>query len=95
MEQHPPNNNDQVIVREIRKEDAPEYLTLCHTLDTETTFMLLEPGERKTNIAEQEGIIDRINTLPNQTMLVAVLDSDLLGFIVAIGGAVRRNKHCV
>ncbi len=35
-----------ITIRPIEEADAQAFLHLCTTLDHETTFMMLEPGER-------------------------------------------------
>ena len=57
--------------REIRENDAELFLSLCHQLDRETQFMLLEPGERTITNDEQRERINGILASDNQTILVA------------------------
>ena len=42
-----------MIIRKIHESDAEQFLNLCNKLDTETQFMMLEPGERSTSTEEQ------------------------------------------
>ncbi len=42
-----------MIIRKIHESDAEQFLNLCNKLDTETQFMMLEPGERSTTTEEQ------------------------------------------
>ena len=42
-----------IIIRELQNEDAENLLNLLNKLDTETTFLLYERGERKTTIEQQ------------------------------------------
>ena len=80
-------------IREIEAADAAEFLALCKRLDNETTFMLLEPGERKTTMEEQEEQIQSILDKPNQTLFVGEEEGRLLGYIAALGGNYQRNQH--
>ena len=48
------NSTNDFNIREITVADAADFLRLCRQLDAETTFMLLEPGERKTTVRQQE-----------------------------------------
>jgi hypothetical protein len=41
-----------MIIRKIHESDAEQFLNLCNKLDTETQFMMLEPGERSTTTEE-------------------------------------------
>lgn len=80
-------------IREIRESDAEAFLGLCRRLDQETRFMLFEPGERGSSVEEQRAQIKNILAGENQTLLVAQEGRDLVGYIAAIGGSVRRTRH--
>lgn len=87
-----------MIIRTISEDDAAAFLALNHALDCETTFMMQEPDERTTTLAEQHAIIQRILSQPNSTLFV-VEDSALpaadalVGYLAAMGGQYRRNRH--
>ena len=81
------------MIREIQVEDAAAFLQLGKQLDEETSFMLLEPGERNTTIEQQKNMIKRFIENNNSTIFVAVEGEQLVGFILANGGNVQRNKH--
>ena len=83
-----------VTVRQIREADAAAFLELCHRLDEETRFMMLEPGERDTSIEEQRRRIRHTLLRDNQTILVAEAGGELVGYAAAHGGDFRRNRHC-
>jgi RimJ/RimL family protein N-acetyltransferase len=84
---------DEIHIREISVADAAGFLGLCQRLDNETTFMLLEPGERKTTLRQQEQRIQSILGRGNQNILVAVDGKMLVGYIAGLGGNYRRNQH--
>lgn len=42
------------MIREIQIEDAVAFLQLGKQLDEETSYMLLEPGERDTTVEQQK-----------------------------------------
>ncbi|WP_113740974.1 GNAT family N-acetyltransferase [Bacillus cereus] len=81
------------MIREIQVEDAAAFLQLGKQLDEETTFMLLEPGERGSTVEQQENMIKRFIENHNSTILVSVEEGQLVGFILANGGNAQRNKH--
>lgn len=83
-----------MIIRTIREEDAEQFLNLCKQLDTETQFMLLEPGERTNTIEEQRAQIDLLLRDENHAILVAEQDNQLVGYVEASGGMFHRNRHC-
>jgi RimJ/RimL family protein N-acetyltransferase len=80
-------------IRTIREDDAEQFLNLCKQLDTETQFMLLEPGERTTTLEEQRTQIDLLLRQENHTILVAEQDNHLVGYLEAIGGTFKRSRH--
>jgi len=82
-------------LRTIQEQDAEQYLALCRQLDDETHFMLLEPGERTTNVEEQRERIRTILAGANKTIILAEADGKLVGYIAGIGGDYRRNWKTV
>lgn len=81
------------VIRQLEETDAEAYLTLRRQLDSETPFMLLEPGERQTTVDEVLDVIRASKAAPNAIMLVADEDGILVGVLEATGGAFRRNRH--
>jgi RimJ/RimL family protein N-acetyltransferase len=83
----------EYIVRQIREEDAEEYLELCKQIDAETKFMLREPGERITTVEQQLQQIRNVLASTNQMIFVAEVDGRLVGYLAAFGGQLKRNRH--
>ncbi|CAM4136202.1 GCN5 family acetyltransferase [Bacillus manliponensis] len=83
------------MIREITEQDAATFLTLCQAIDGETDFMLFERNERKLTIEKQITIIQTFLSSPNSSIFVAEKDNELVGYILARGGTVQRNKHSV
>jgi RimJ/RimL family protein N-acetyltransferase len=82
-----------MIIRSIRENDSENFLLLCNQLDQETQFMMFEPGERTTTVAEQRQRIQSMLSQDNQNIFVAELDNQLVGFLGASGGRFQRNRH--
>ena len=82
-----------MIIRTLCGDDAEQFLSLCKQLDLETQFMLLEPGERKTPLEEQQAQIEILLREENQTIFVAEQDNQLVGYLEASGGTFKRNRH--
>ncbi|MDA8354376.1 MAG: GNAT family N-acetyltransferase [Firmicutes bacterium] len=82
-------------IRKIQESDARAFLHLQKGLDRETAFMLLEPGERKESVAETVQRIREILAADNSTLLLAEDRGELVGYLAAFGGRVRRNGHVV
>lgn len=84
-----------MLVREITTADAQEFLKLTQQVEKTSEYMLWEAGERKVSLDQQRKMIERIGTDGNSTILVAEEENRLIGFLMAIGGNARRNKHSV
>jgi RimJ/RimL family protein N-acetyltransferase len=84
-----------VNIREIREDDAASFRNLLTRVDEETQFMLLEPGERQITVEDQRQRIKTILSKNNQIIFVAENDNDLIGYLAAIGGDFKRNRHRV
>ena len=87
--------SDRFMVREAKPRDAAMLLDLRLHLDSESQFMMLEPGERLASVAATEAELARIEACPNSVILVAQADSaaELAGYMSAEGGVYRRNRH--
>ncbi|MDM5154607.1 GNAT family N-acetyltransferase [Bacillus sp. DX1.1] len=81
------------MIREILVEDAAAFLQLGKQLDEESTFMLLEPGERDMTIDQQKNMIKQFLESENSTIFVAIEEGRLVGFLLAAGGKAKRNQH--
>jgi RimJ/RimL family protein N-acetyltransferase len=84
-----------VTIRQISEADAAGFLLLTQTIEQETSFMLREPGERTLTVAAQRAQIAHLLVRNNHTILVAEDAGRLLGYLHAVGGAYRRNRHTV
>jgi RimJ/RimL family protein N-acetyltransferase len=82
-----------VTVRPATPGDAAALLELKLLLDEETSFMLLEPGERRETAADYERRL-RAGAGGSSVVLVAEDAGVLAGYVEATGGEFRRNRHC-
>ncbi len=82
-----------IAIRAIRASDAKEFLRLCEQTDRETWFMMFEPAERRSTVAQERARIEQILRRDNQLVLVAEEDGHLVGRLTAKGGDFRRNRH--
>lgn len=84
-------------IRAVTKGDGAQLIALFSALDSETQFMMFEPGERQTNIEQQEKYISDFVATSSKSMFVAIDEASLeiAGFISGIGGGVSRNKHSI
>lgn len=83
-------------IRRAVEDDAAAVLALGRTLDSETQFMMLEPGERTATVEEQRKRIQSMILSGNGAMFLAEAETgELVGLLGAQGGAYRRNRRTV
>lgn len=82
-----------MIIREIRVDDAAEFIALIKEVEAKSSFMLMEPGERKTTPEQQAKQLERIEKQSNATILAAEEHGKLIGYLLAMGGTVKKTKH--
>lgn len=82
-----------ITIRAIEETDADAFLHLCLRLDAETTFMMLEPGERAQDLSAQRARIAAIVASDREQTWVAEHEGTLVGYLGVRGGAFRRNQH--
>jgi ribosomal protein S18 acetylase RimI-like enzyme len=78
--------------REGRPSDAAGLLALKEDLDRETSFMLLEPGERSQDTASAAAGLQTMTATANAALIVAETNRGLVGYTEAWGGRFRRNS---
>ena len=82
-----------MIIREIRTGDAKNFLDLIKKVESHADFMLMEDGERRTTPEQQKKQLERFEKQDNSTVFVAEDKDKLIGYIIAIGGTVKRTQH--
>ncbi|EIJ78477.1 GCN5-related N-acetyltransferase [Bacillus methanolicus PB1] len=82
-------------IRHITSDDAEKFVNLILQVESESDFMLFEANERKVTPEQQRSQIEAMQKKGNSTILVAEVEGNLVGYLVAIGGRARRNKHTV
>jgi len=82
-----------VSIRIAQIRDAGPLLRMKKRLDQQTTYMLLEPGERMMNEAEQRDMIRYALRSANSNIFLAERDGQIIGYLEAMGGKVSRNRH--
>jgi RimJ/RimL family protein N-acetyltransferase len=85
-----------ITIRRASEEDAPALLELACALDSETSLMLLEPGERTGSAEEQRRRIQSVIHSGNGMLFLAENEAgQLVGMLGAQGGPYRRNRETV
>ncbi len=80
-------------IRLVEITDAAALLVLFTQLDTETEFMLYEPGERKTTLAEQVKILTEFKQASNKVMVIAEKADQIVGFCLIVAFSQTRVSH--
>lgn len=86
--------------REAGPGDAAALLALKQDLDRETSFMLIEPGERTETAADVAAGLAQLARAPNSVLIVAEMAGaetarGLAGYIEGAGGRFRRSSRTV
>lgn len=84
-----------LVVRQAVESDAESFLDLWDALDTETEFMLFEPGERQATLASQKTRIANAFNSENVRILVLhdIDNNNIAGFCAGRRSSNFRDKH--
>jgi len=91
----------EVILRRARVGDERAFLALLQALDSESEFMLYEPGERRTSVREMRARIVEGRKSGAEILIVAARGSadgaatELDGFVGGLRGSGRRSAHAL
>lgn len=80
-------------IRLIRTDDAQAYSDLLTQLDTESDFLLFEPGERTTTPEQWRAMLAEMLENGTSAIFVAESESELVGFVRVRGDNLRRLRH--
>lgn len=78
-------------IREAKPDDSKKFLICLNQLDSETNFMLYEPGERSKNERDLKKKIEETNK--HSLLLLVEDEKKIVGFLSADRGHVNRIKH--
>lgn len=81
-----------VRIRTARPYDAAALLDLKRQLDSETAFMMYEPGERDSSVQDLARDLAVVARSPNSVVLLAELGDQLAGYVELTGGSFRRSR---
>ena len=84
-----------MIVREVKTSDAEKIAVLIKQVEGSSQYLLWEERERNIQPEHQRKMIESMNNNENinSTILVADEGNELVGYLMAIGGNARRNRH--
>src|SRR5699024_9683038 len=80
-------------IRTIERNDAEKLMKVMQQVESESKFMLLENGERNTNIPKAKQWIDDVLKQTNSTIIIAEENYYASGYVMAVGGKGRRNRN--
>lgn len=72
-------NGQEVIIREAKKCDARGIIEFYDIVTSETTYISYAEGEYNLSIEQQEQMIKEFNDSENDTIVLAVIDSKIVG----------------
>lgn len=82
-------------IRQALDDDAAKLVELIKQVERESAFMLFEADEREITPEQQLKRIQSMREEGNSAIFVAEEGNQLIGYLFAIGGSARRNKHSV
>ncbi|MDQ0272777.1 GNAT family N-acetyltransferase [Cytobacillus purgationiresistens] len=81
-------------IREAIVGDGENLAILIKQVEAQSEYMLMEAGERKLSVEQQQKMIDRFNRSGNSAILLAETDEQqLVGYIIIVGGTAKRTLH--
>ena len=91
----PPPGPPDVRMRAAGPDDAAALLGLKRRLDQETSFMLLEAGERDASVPALARELETAARSGNSSVIVAEIGGELVGYVELTGGTFHRNQATV
>lgn len=79
------------LLRTAEPDDAAALIGLKQRLDRETSFMLLELGERDMSVRALSGRLEEAARSGNSAVILAEMAGELVGYVEVTGGEFRRN----
>ncbi|WP_226793596.1 GNAT family N-acetyltransferase [Bacillus sp. B1-b2] len=82
-----------IAIRKIRLNDADCFSKLVQQVEHESEYMLWESGERIITLEQQKNRIESFQKDKKSEILVAEVEENLVGYLIAIGNQPRRVQH--
>jgi RimJ/RimL family protein N-acetyltransferase len=87
--------NQQVVIRNVRKEDAADVLAYMKQVLTESENLTMEPDEFKLTVEQEEAFLAQTISSKHDIMKVAVIDGNVISTAGFHGTDRRRLTHRV
>lgn len=81
------------MIRQAEQRDSSGLAALIQQVESESSYMLYEAGERYHTEEKQSKMIEVMGKQKNAAIFVVEKKEKLVGYLFAIGGQARRNKH--
>ena len=82
-----------MIFRKATEKDAQGYFDVLQKVDSETKFMLFEPGERTGTVESLTKRLKSFEDSETDALLVAEDEGAIVGFLACLGAPQRRTRH--
>lgn len=83
----------QEMIRQAEQQDSEDLAALIQQVESESPYMLYEARERNLTEEKQSKLIEAIGKQKNAAIFVVKKKAKLVGYLFAIGGQARKNKH--
>lgn len=84
-----------MLIREIGLDDAEKLANLMKQVEYDAQYMLFESGERNIKPEQLDKMIEVMKSNSNSTILVAEINNELVGYLIAKGDNANRKRHSV
>ena len=79
-----------MLIREIKPNDAENFVNLIRQVESESQYMLFESGERNIDTEQQEKRIEGMKKEVNSTIFVAEEYEELIGYLIDGGHCQKK-----
>lgn len=84
---------ESLLIREAHRTDAPALIDYVSIVAGETEFLTFGAGEFNLSAADEEAFIEKSRQAPNQLVIVAVLDGQIIGMLNVHASPKKRLQH--
>src|SRR5690625_4064161 len=81
-----------LLIRERRATDAEIFISLIKEVESQSAFMLMQTGDRKTTSEKQRKRLERIEKSRESTIFVAEIECAFVRYVMVMWGIVKRAK---
>lgn len=81
------------MIREATVHDAEALMQLIKQVESESSYMLHDAGERNMTLEKQKKMIETFKQKENAIIFVTEEEGQLIGYLIVIGGDVKRQQH--